>query len=282
MIDLHTHSTFSDGSYTPEELVEYAHNIELKAIALTDHDSVNGCKSLQESAAKYPDLLAVNGCEFNVNHPATVEIIAMNITNLEPYYELQKDLIHNREETCHARIEKLQKLGYNISWEDVAFDENKKPRSTLAKPHIVNFLAKTGQIPDKETAYLKLLGKNCPAYVEQKSLSVEKILDFIHQTGAVSILAHPCLIKLSANDLFNEVKRFKKFGLQGIEVEHSDMTDDDIKKYHQMAEDLDLLKSGGSDFHGQNSHLGVELGKGRGQVNLPYEYIEKIIEASGK
>lgn len=280
MIDLHTHSTFSDGSYTPTELITKADKIGLTAIALTDHDSVNGCSEFQQAAKHYPNLLAINGCEFKVDHPADIEIIALNITDLSPYFERQIELLNNRKNTCYARLEKLNRLGYDISWEQIAFDENGVPRQTIAKPHIVNVLFSTGQIPDKEFAYKKLLDKGCPAYVESKAPSVENTIDFIRQTGAVSILAHPCLIKLKGQDLFNEITKFKKLGLQGMEVQHSDMTFEQMQEYNQIADTLGLLKSGGSDFHGESCHPGVELGKGRGQVNLPHEYITKIIAAS--
>lgn len=280
MIDLHTHSTFSDGANTPEELVEQAHQIGLTAMALTDHDTINGCPSFQQAAKKYADLLAINGCELNVNHPADMEIIALNIRNLEPFYERQKILIKNREDVCRIRLEKLNKLGYKISWEDVAFDENNQPRPTLAKPHIVNYLFATGQIESKEKAYKELLGEGCPAFVDSQAPDVKETIDFIRQSGAVAILAHPCLIKLKGDDLFNEIKWLKSIGLQGMEVEHSDMTAEDMKGFKQMAETLGLLKSGGSDFHGVNAHYGVELGVGRGQLNIPHEYIEKIMVAS--
>ncbi len=280
MIDLHTHSTFSDGSDTPEGLIEQAHKIGLTAIALTDHDTVNGCAHLQKAAAKYPDLLAINGCELNVDHPADMEIIALNITNLQPYYDYQKKLIQNREAVCRERVEKLNRLGYKICWEDVAYDEQHNLRPTLAKPHIVNFLYASGQIKNKESAYKDLLGEGCPAFAASRAPSVESTIDFIRRSGAVSVLAHPCLIKLKGNDLFNEIKRLQKCGLQGMEVIHSDMSAEEMTKYNEMAETLGLLKSGGSDFHGYNAHYGVELGVGRGQVKVPHEYIEKIIEAS--
>jgi len=282
MIDLHTHSIFSDGSDTPEELIEIAHDSGLTAIALTDHDSVNGCVRLQSAAQKYPDLSAINGCELNVKHPANMEIIALNIKNLEPYYERQITLLKYRNDACLARIEKLQKLGYHITWEDVAFDENGNQRKTLAKPHIVNFLFKTGQISDKDKAYTEILGKGGTAYVETKAPTPEETIDFIRQTGAVSVLAHPCLIKLNEADLYNEITRLKKCGLQGMEVQHSDMSADEIEKYQNWADKLNLLKSGGSDYHGYNAHYGIKLGVGRGQLNIPHEYIEKIIAASGK
>ena len=140
MIDLHTHSTFSDGIDTPTALIQQAHKIGLTAIALTDHDTVSGCPEFQQAARQYPDLLAVNGCEFGVNHPAVMEIIAMNITNLAPYLERQKMLIESRENSCRERLEKLNNLGYHITFEDVAFDENGNKRKLIAKPHIVDFL----------------------------------------------------------------------------------------------------------------------------------------------
>ncbi len=282
MIDLHSHSIYSDGSNTPEELIELAHSINLSTIALTDHDTVNGCEPFQKAAKKYPNLLAINGSELNVNHPADMEILALNITDLQPYYERQKMLIKNREDVCHIRLEKLNKIGYKISWEDVAFDENNTPRSTLAKPHIVNFLYTTKQIESKEMAYKELLGVGGPAFVESNAPSVEETIEFIRESGAVSVLAHPCLINLKGEALFNEIKWLKSIGLQGMEVEHSEMTIEDSKAFNQMAETLGLLKSGGSDFHGHNAHPGVELGVGRGQLNISHEYIEKIIEASAR
>lgn len=280
MIDLHTHSVFSDGADTPAELLKKAHQIGLEGIALTDHDTVNGCPSFQEEALKYPHITAVNGCEFSVDHPATIEIIALNIKDLSPYIERQRLLKEYREEACKNRIKKLTELGFSISFEDVAFNEKGDLRPLLAKPHIVNFLYQTKQIPDKETGYKKLLNKGCPAYVKQKSPTPKEIIDFIRQTGAVSILAHPCLIHLKGQDLYNEIKTLKQQGLQGIEVQHSDMTADEMTLYSQMADDLNLLKSGGSDFHGENAHYGVHLGIGKGQINIPYVYLERIIEAS--
>ena len=279
MIDLHTHSTFSDGINTPTELAEQAHEIGLTAIALTDHDTVSGCSEFQQAAKKYPDLLAINGCEFSVNHPAVMEIIALNITSLAPYLVRQRVLADSRENSCRERIEKLNRLGYRITWEDVAFDEKKNPRKLITKPHIVDFLMKTGQAEDKEYLYKQVLGKGCPAYAETKMPSVEETIDFVRQTGAVAILAHPCLIRLKGQDLFNEVVRLQKCGLQGIEVEHSHMTQAEITEYNQMADALGLLKSGGSDYHGEGVHEGVELGIGRGQVHLPHQYIEAILGA---
>ena len=277
MIDLHTHSCFSDGTDTPEELLYKANSLHIKGIALTDHDTVDGCISFQKEAILYPKITAINGCEFTVDHPANIEIIALNIKDLSPYFERQKILKNYRIEVCHQRIEKLKALGFNISFDDVAYDENGKLRPQLAKPHIVNFLYSTGQIPNKETGYKKLLNKGCPAYVKQQAPSIEETIDFIRQTGAVSILAHPCLIHLKGQDLFDEIKRLKSVGLHGIEVEHSDMSDQEISFYHQIADELNLLKSGGSDFHGENAHPGVQLGSGRGQVKLTFNYLEAIL-----
>ena len=156
MIDLHTHSCFSDGSDTPAELLKKANEIGLKGLALTDHDSVEGCPSFQEEALKYPNITPINGCEFSVDHPATIEILALNITDLAPYKTQQEILKTHRIQACIERIEKLTALGYSIKFEDVAYDEQGILRPLLAKPHIVNFLYQTKQIPDKETGYKKL------------------------------------------------------------------------------------------------------------------------------
>ena len=127
MIDLHSHSTFSDGEKTPGELVEMAHNIGLSALALTDHDTVSGCQELQQAAQKYPDLLAINGVEFKVDHPADIEIIALNVSNLNPYLTREKMLLKNREETSYQRVEKLSQLGYHIALMNLATKEKLLP-----------------------------------------------------------------------------------------------------------------------------------------------------------
>lgn len=279
MIDLHTHSCFSDGADTPKELLKKAQELSLTGLALTDHDTVEGCFSFQEEAKNYPNVMAINGCEFTTDFFVNVEIIALNIKDLSPYIDRQNMLKKYRKEACLERIEKLNDLGYSLSFEEVAVDEKGKMRPLLAKPHIVNFLFSTGQIKEKEFAYKKLLNKGCPAYVKQKSPTVAETIDFIRQTGAVSILAHPCLLGLQKGELFEVVKSFKKLGLQGIEVAHSDMSVEEMTLYSQMADDLNLLKSGGSDYHGENAHYGVHLGVGKNNLNIPHDYLEAILEA---
>ena len=280
MIDLHVHSCFSDGADTPAELLKKAHDISLTALALTDHDTVEGCFSLQKEAKKYPDVLVVNGCEFTTDYAVNVEIIALNIKELSLYKERQEMFKRYRKEAALARIEKLNKLGYSITYEDIAFDENGKERPTLGKPFLVNYLYKTKQIPDKEMGYKSLLNKGGPAYVKQKSPSVAETIDFIRETGAVSILAHPTLLGLKGQELLNVVQEFKSYGLQGMEVMHSDMSVAEISFFSHMADELGLLKSGGSDYHGENAHYGVHLGVGKGQLNIPHTYLERILEAS--
>ena len=277
MIDLHTHSIFSDGTDTPTQLVQRAVRLEIEAIALTDHDVVDGCSELQEAAQKYPHLTAINGTELGVDHPANVEIIALCISDLTPYLERQKRLLELRRHANIQRVELLKKAGFKISWNDVSFDENGEERSVIAKPHIAQFLFKTAQVKDCEFVYKNLLAKGCPAYVKKQEPTLEETLDFISQTGAVSILAHPCLMRLTGNDLFNEIKYFKQKGLDGMEVYHSDCTEEQMKEYNQMADDLGLLKSGGSDYHGQNAHPGVELGVGRKNLNIPKRFLERIL-----
>lgn len=282
MIDLHTHSCYSDGTDTPAELLKKAHQISLTGLALTDHDTVEGCIPFQKEALNYPNILAINGCEFTTDYAVNVEIIALNIKNLSPYIERQKILKTYRKEVAIKRIEKLNKLGFKIELKDIIFDEKGKERPLLGKPHIVNYLYNTNQISNKEIGYKQLLNKGCPAYEKQKSPTVAETIDFIRQTGAVSILAHPCLIGLKGQDFLNMLYEFKKLGLQGMEVQHSDMIIEDMAFYTQIADDFNLLKSGGSDYHGENAHYGVHLGVGKGQVQLPHAYLEQILEASNK
>lgn len=280
MIDLHTHSYFSDGSDSPEQLVQKAHNMGLYALALTDHDVVDGCPELLAAGKKFNDARVIMGSELGVDHPAGMEIIALNIKDLAPYQERQRQLIEIRNNANRERIAKLNECGFAISWQDVAFDENGAPRKLVGKPHIAEAMFKKGYVTSKDEVYSKYLAKGCPAYAKKHDPDTRQTIDFIRQTGAVAILAHPCLIRLKGLDLFNEVKRLQSWGLQGIEVMHSDMTPDQMREYNEMADTLGLLKSGGSDYHGAKAHPDVELGTGRGNLNIPNAFIDRILKAS--
>lgn len=267
MIDLHTHSTFSDGTKTPTELIEMAHTIGLKAIALTDHDVIDGIEEFQKAAQKYPDLMAINGTELAVHHTVNIEILALGIGDLTPYRHRQNELKDIRSQANEKRLKALQALGLDISWQDVAIDENGKPRALIGKPHFAQALFQKGYIRHPDEAYSKYLNKGCPAYVQRQNPTLKETIDFIRQTDAFAVLAHPILTGLNNTDLFELLKNLKSMGLQGVEVFHSDQSEEQSKTYFKMTQELNLIATGGSDYHG-DIHPDVKLGTGKGTLYI--------------
>ena len=277
MIDLHTHSTSSDGTYSPSELIEEACLIVLKALALTDHDVVDGLEEFQRAAQKHPELITVNGCELGVKFKTHVEILALNIKDFAPYLERQEKLLEIRRQTNLKRIELLNKAGVPIRYEDVAFDEKGQKRNMVSQPHFAEWLLKNGFIQSEREAYTRFLGKECPAYVKKPDPDLEETIRFIADSGAVPSMAHPYLERLEKNELFELLKELKSYGLRGIECYHSDQTPEQTRLYLNMARDLGLLVSGGSDYHGK-AHPDVHMGVGKGNLNIPDMLLEPILE----
>lgn len=279
MIDLHTHSTFSDGSLSPAELIKQAVKIKLEALAITDHDAVSGLKELQK-AAKNKKIEIMNGAEMSVYYPRTdMEIIALDIPNqsLNTFYEYQQKEIKQREELSHKRIELLQKNGINITFEEVAYDSDGNLRTQIRRPHFVDVLLKKNYIQNTQEAYTKIFAKGGICYLEHRPWSAEKMIHFIRDNGAKAILAHPVHTKHSGTKLFNLVAKLKKAGLCGIEVFHSSHPKELRENYLEIIKELKLISGGGSDFHGGTAHPENKLGTGRNNnLNIPYIVFEEI------
>ena len=277
MIDLHTHSTSSDGTLSPTELIEEANRLGLKALALTDHDVIDGLEEFQKAAQKYPALTAVNGCELGVKFKTHIEILALNIKDFVPYRERQQKLLEIRHQTNLKRIELLNKIGIPIRYEDVAFDEKGQKRNMVSQPHFAQWLLEKGFIQTEREAYTRFLGKSCPAYVKKDDPDLKETVEFIAQTGAVPVMAHPYLARLEENELFELLKELKSYGLRGIECYHSDQTQEQTRLYLNMARDLGLLVSGGSDYHGM-AHPDTHMAVGRGNLHIPDMLLDPILE----
>ncbi len=283
MIDLHTHSTASDGTYTPAEVAKKAKDMGLYAIALTDHDVVNGVEEFQAELAG-SSTMGIAGSELGASYPGVdVEIIAMDIKDLAPYLEREKKLLDIRNDANHQRIELLNKTGINITWEDVSIDEEGKVRELVGKPHLCEAIIKKGYAQTPEQVYKTMLGRGCPAYVLKKDPPMQETIEFIRDTGAVSIMAHPILSGLKGNDLYEYIKTAKDMGLMGIEVFHAKQSKEIQLEYLKIAEDLRLIASGGSDFHGDNHPemkigLGVVDENGKGSIDIPDMVLNPILE----
>jgi predicted metal-dependent phosphoesterase TrpH len=279
MIDLHMHSTASDGTCSPTELVEKIAKQGIKAASLTDHDVVDGCEEFTSAASKF-GIIAINGSELSADYPRVpMEILALDIPNksLPAFKERQKIMIEERFRIARERLFLLDKLGIHLEWEDVAYYENGQPRNQLGKPHIVGAMLKKGYIKTWDEGFDKYLNRGCPAHVIKKEPLFKDVISFVLDNGAVPILAHPIHTKRSGNDLFNLLEDLKSNGLKGVEVFHSDHDAALKRDYMQMIEALNLLSSGGSDFHG-GAHPEVNIGVGKGDLHVPDVILDGIVE----
>ena len=254
--DLHTHTIFSDGSYSPEELVAMAKNIGLVYFAITDHDTVDGVKYLYENGI-YPDrgIKIIPGVEFSANNADhDIHIVGYNI---DIYNGALSDMINEISEARWTRfseiIKLLQSKNYNIREADVL--QVAGSSRSIGRFHIARALVKKGEFKTVREAFEKMLGKDKPAYAPRYFPEVEEIVDVIHQAGGQAILAHP---KLVENDSLVENICTK---VDGIEVFYPNHQPRDIQIYMNFAEKFNLLVVGGSDFHGAASRFVSALGE---------------------
>lgn len=281
MIDLHTHSTASDGFLHPSELIEQASALKLEAIALTDHDSVAGVEEALQTAATVKNKIeVVRGAELSVYYPhADMEILALDIptTALGDFTSYQTEVFAKREGMVYRRLELLQKAGYDIRYEDIAYDKNGKLRTQIRRPHFADVLLQKGYIKDTKTAYQDIFAKGGVAYVENRPLAAEKVITFIKETGAKAFMAHPIHTGFAPQRLFEVLKQLQKAGLDGIEVFHASQEPAFRKTCLELITELGLKTSGGSDFHGGTAHPENKLGTGKNHnLNMPKWILDEL------
>ncbi len=273
MIDLHSHSTCSDGSDSPTEIIRKANEIGLSAIALTDHDVVDGLEEFQAAAAKYPNLWAINGSELAVSHPkADIEILALDIKDIPAFKKRQEMLVKIRDEANVERAELLRKVGVEVELDEIYTDKNGNRRKLVGRPHFAEYLLKKGYVNTFQEAFEKYIGNNCPAYIPKRNPPLRDTIEFIVEHNAIPSLAHPIHTKVDDDALLALLKEMKEYGLQAMECYHSDHSPELTEKYLAMAKKVGLFSTGGSDYHG-GAHPTVRLGCGRGSLCIPDELL---------
>jgi len=274
LIDLHTHSTASDGTFSPEELVRLAHEKGLKALALTDHDTIAGL-SAAEMEAQRLDLAFVPGVEISVKFegPGHCHLLGYFIDHHnEALLETLSHLHEARENRNVRMVEKLRSLGIPISLEEL---EEMAGGGEIGRPHMAKLLVQKGIVKDFDEAFEKFLGKGKPAYVPKARLTAEEAMAVIRKAGGITSLAHPYYLGLSTEETRAYVASLKEKGLVAIEAYYTDHDEEYTAFCLQMAKDFGLLVSGGSDFHGANKPE-IELGCGKGNLAIPYRVYEDL------
>lgn len=272
-IDLHTHSTHSDGTFSPQALMALAAQKHLRAIALTDHDTVSGLTAAQ-TAAEELSLEFVPGLELSTDYQGTeIHILGYYIDNGNPAF-LQRlaDFRLGREARNQKMARKLQEAGFSFTYEELAAAY---PNSTITRAHFARYLTEQGMVKDRETVFRKYLGNGCPCYVPREKITPCDAIDLIHDGGGLAYFAHPILCRMNQDRLDLLVKLLKERGLTGLEAIYSTYYPGEERNIRRLAAKYDLLISGGSDFHGANKPY-IQLGTGRGSLHVPYSCLSQM------
>ncbi len=270
MIDLHFHSSFSDGRFTPEQLAEMVKSIGLKAASLTDHDTTAGLERFK-NALEGTDVEFIPGVELSVTPPD--ENSTMNIHMLGYYIDINNSALQKaleevrdgRESRNKKIIKKLNDLGFDITYDEVA---DYAGEDVVGRLHFAYALIGRKIVSQKQRAFDNYLGKGKPAYVERFRLTASDSIRLIREAGGLPVLAHPITLGLGYNNLYDFVSSLKDLGLVGMEIYYSEHKAKHIRDYLKIAEKLDLIATGGSDFHGEGNDI-LHLGIGFGNLNVP-------------
>ncbi|MCR4590810.1 MAG: PHP domain-containing protein [Lachnospiraceae bacterium] len=277
-VDLHVHSNRSDGTFTPSELVSYAVKKGLRAMALTDHDSIDGLKEIHEAASRTdnaPEI--VDGVELSTDLDGhDIHIVGLFIDTDQPelnnYLQRFKDARDLRnEKMCRALHEGI---GLDISYEKLkaAF-----PGSVITRAHYARYMLDHGAISSMEEAFVRYIGDGKPYFIPREKVTPFDGVELISKAKGIPVLAHPLLYGMSMEKLCKLISDLKAAGLKGMETRYSTYTSSDTRQMIHVAEKFDLLESGGSDFHGGNKK-DIDLGVGKGSLHVPYEVYEKLLE----
>lgn len=265
--DLHIHTTASDGVYTPEQIVRKASEKGLKYIAVTDHDTIEGIEEAIK-AAKGSELKVIAGVEVSTDSKhglAHVLGYFIDYKNKELVEKL-REMRHSRQLRAHDMVKKLQGLGLKVEWGRV---KEIAGEASIGRPHIAQALLEKGFITSFAEAFHKYIGQGGPAYVERIKITPEEAVRMIKQAGGIAVLAHP----FTLDEPEALIKNLKEEGLSGIEVYYGEYSEAEVERLSRIADKYELLKSGGSDYHGLNEETEAPIGG----IDMPASEFEKLL-----
>lgn len=289
-VDLHTHSTFSDGTKSPEELLKIAIEKNLAAIALTDHDTLDGIEFALKACDEINNSSELMSVDLLTGKKAAIELIPgvevsthwdkveVHIVGLfvdhhnKEFLEFLRKQRDSRIERNIKVCENFTNIGIPISYETML--EN-YPDAVITRAHFADYLVKNGYVGDRNEAFDRYLNPGKPAYVKRNKVDPKEAIKYIHKAGGIAILAHPILYHLGNESLEKLISKLKEAGLDGIEALYSTYKAADERQIKELANKYDLLLSGGSDYHGDNKPH-ISLGTGMGKLFIPEEILDKL------
>lgn len=279
-IDLHIHSTASDGTLSPLEILTLAQSLNLGAISITDHDTIDGAKEALNigipSSIKF-----LTGVEISAypppsfSCPGSLHILGYAINIDDPVLNQTLAILQEARKNRNPRIiELLIRMGIELTLSEI---QKEVGECQIGRPHIAKLMVKKGFVQSINEAFDKYLAKGEPAYVDKFRVDCDRAIEVILDAGGIPVLAHPFLLKMKNDKVLEAlIISLKEMGLKGIEVYYSEHTQDLITRYAEIANRHGLLMTGGTDFHG-STKPGVQMGSGKGNLCIPYELYEKVI-----
>ena len=273
VVDLHLHTTASDGRLSPTELVRLVASQGLRVVSITDHDTTEGLAEVYQTAREFPNLRIIPGIEFSTDIPGDeIHMLGYFIQyEEEQFQEVLRRFRRGRLERARLMVEKLATLGIQVEWErvrEIAGD------GSVGRPHIALAMVEKGYIQEPREAFVEHLGRNGLAYVEREKMGPTEAVRILAQVGGVAVLAHPS--QLSSMDA--RIEELKAAGLVGMEVYYAQYSPETVQYLAEVAARHDLIPCGGSDYHGLGN-TGEPL---PGTLGPPLETVERLEQAARK
>lgn len=282
-VDLHTHTCKSDGSFTPTQLVDYAMEKGLAAVAITDHDTTDGldealsyAASLTKKGVPCPEVIP--GIEFSTKYEQKdVHIVGLYISyNAPAFQDRLNAFVDSRVNRNYKMCLNLQTAGIDITFDKL---QAENPGAVITRAHYATYLLEHGYVKSRPDAFAQYLGDHTKYFVPREKVTPAQAVELILQARGIPILAHPPLYHMGNDRLCALVASLKEVGLMGIEAFYSTYTPQDERDMRRIADQYGLLLSGGSDFHGANKPK-LDLGTGYGRLFIPEEILDCIKDAA--
>lgn len=261
-VDLHTHSTASDGTLLPERVIDAAERCGLKALALTDHDTIGGIPAAREAGERL-GIRVIAGVELSAFHEDhEVHVLALHLSHLETLEKRLEELRALRFTRAEKIVDKLNALGIPLTLDEVLQQSN---GGAVGRPHVARALMARGAVHDFRDAFMRYLGGNGSAFVQKEKLSIEDAIAIAHEAGGLAIWAHP-----SEGGRRERLEALVAAGLDGVEIRHPSHSGEDMKRLQALTDFFGLVPSGGSDWHGS-----TEGPRRLGMMNVPSEWLDR-------
>ena len=281
MIDLHTHSTASDGTFSPAELVHYAKEKGLSALALTDHDTTEGLKEAQ-TEAKSAGIEFVPGIELTVQWPTgEFHLLGLGLRTKSTELDSAINFLKGERNRRNMKMaEKLRENGVDITYEEIC--ERFKSQKNIGRPHFATYMAEKGIVKQRQVAFDKYFAKGRPCYVDREGLDLETAVEAIKTSGGIPVQAHPLSMYVSWGKMDSTMEMIRDKGVMGLEAWHPGVRISEAERLEELGKTLGMVVTAGSDFHGEklraDRHIGFTAGKFKIQDRFWLENLKPALQ----